>query len=145
MTEQAPRSGADGVFEFPALCVEGAYLLPAGEGIAQQEELALEPSMDLEHLVLTVSRTCRFQVVLLDPEEADRFAVLDAADERMWLGYTLGNTALSSNGAMDLAGGRSEVIEGDERARTLVLSKAGREVRRVPIRLVPGDVQIVRP
>jgi protocatechuate 3,4-dioxygenase beta subunit len=143
VTGDAPRTDASGAFEFPALCVEGAYLLPAGEDIAQQESFALDPAMDLEHLVVTVSRTCRFQVVLLDPAEADHFTVLDGADERMWLGYTLGDMALSSNGSMDLAGGRSEVIEADERARTIVLSKGGGEVRREPIRLVPGEVQIL--
>jgi hypothetical protein len=37
------------------------------------------------------------------------------------------------------------VIEGDERAHTLVLTKEGREVRRVPIRLVPGDVRVIEP
>jgi hypothetical protein len=145
VTGRAPCSEVSGAFEFPALCVEGAYLLPAGTGIAQQVRFVLDPSMDLEHLLVTVSRTCRFQIVLRDPGEADRFAVLDAGDERMWLGYTLGGTVYTTNGGLDLLGGRSEVIEGDERAHTLVLTKEGREVRRVPIRLVPGDVQVIEP
>jgi hypothetical protein len=63
----------------------------------------------------------------------------------MWLGYTLGNTALSTNGGLDLAGGRSEVVECDERARTIVLLKEGREVRRVPFLPAAEGVQIVQP
>ena len=60
------------------------------------------------------------------------------------LGYDLGNSSVSSSGGLDLAGGRSEVVYGDERARTLVLSKARAEVRRVPIRLIPGELQLLR-
>lgn len=145
VTDGAPQSAASGAFEIPALCVAGAYLLPAGEGIAQQERFVLDPELDLEHLVITVSRVCRFQIELADVAEADAFWVLDALEQRMSLGYTLGDLAVSSDGGLDLAGGRSEVVEADERARTLVLTKAGREVRRAPLFLAPGRVQVLRP
>lgn len=145
VTEDAPRSDAQGAFEFAALCVTGTYLLPAGGGIAQQERFPLDPGMDLEHLTITVSRTCRFQLVLRDPDEADSFALLDADDQRMPMSFTLGNTSVGGRGAFELAGGRSEIMEADERARTLVLLRAGREVRRAPIRLGPGEVQVLEP
>ncbi|MCC6406938.1 MAG: hypothetical protein IT453_07220 [Planctomycetes bacterium] len=145
VTDGTPVTDAAGAFEFPALCVEGTYLLPAGADVANQERIPLSTAMDLEHLVLTVSRKCSFQVLLeSDPNEADAFEVLDADGQVLPLGYDLGNSSVSSSGGLDLAGGRSEVVYGDERARTLVLRKAQTEVRRIPIRLSPGELQLLR-
>jgi protocatechuate 3,4-dioxygenase beta subunit len=144
VTEGVPCTDADGAFQLSEVCIEGAYLLPAGGGIATQERIALDPAMDLEHLVLTVSRLCRFQIVLRDPDEADTFAVLDREGERMPLSYSLGDSSFVGPGGL-LAGGRSEVMEGDERAVTLVLLKDRTEVRRLPLRLEPGAMKVVEP
>lgn len=145
VTADVPASDVQGAFEFAALCVEGTYLLPAGPGIADQERFELSPSMELEHLSITVSRICRFQIVLeSDAQEADSFGVLDASDHGLPLGYDLGNMSVVGNGLFDLAGGRSEIMKCDERARTIVLRKKGAEVRRVPVRLAPGEVQVLK-
>lgn len=145
VVERAPVTDANGAFEFPAMCVSGAYLLVAGEGIAMQDRWRLDAAQDLEHLEIRVSLECRFQVVLADPDEADGFQIRDAEDNVLPLAFELGDVIVGGNGSFDLAGGRSEVVRGDERARTLVLSKGGVEVRRAPLALTPGGLRIVTP
>ena len=145
VTDRTPVTDGEGAFAFEALCVEGAYLLPASGGIADQERVLLDSTLDLEHLELVASRVCRFQLELAsDPDEADTFGVLDGAGKVMRVGYELGNTSVSGNTYWPLAGGRSEVMQCDERAASLALRKAGVEVRRVPIQLRPDGVQVVR-
>jgi hypothetical protein len=145
VVESVPVTDEKGAFEFPALCVSGTFLIPAGPTIANQNLIALDPAVDLEHLKITVSRICRLQIVLeAHPEEADGFYVLDARDERLQLGYELGDVSFVGDAAFDLAGGRSEVMTCDERARTLVLLKGGVEVRRVPIRPEPGTLALLK-
>ncbi|MCK6445285.1 MAG: carboxypeptidase-like regulatory domain-containing protein [Planctomycetes bacterium] len=145
VVEHAPVTDANGAFEFPAMCVNGAYLLVAGDGIAMQDRRRLDAAEDLEHLELRVSLECRFQVVLADPDEADGFQVRDVNDSVLPLTLELGDVIVSGNGFFDLAGGRSEVALGDERAHSLVLAKGGVEVRRVPLALAPGELRIVTP
>ena len=64
--------------------------------------------------------------------------------QRSYTLYAIHARTSSSDSKADLAKGKSEVISSDERARTLVLCKAGKELRRVPIRLRPGEVQVIR-
>jgi protocatechuate 3,4-dioxygenase beta subunit len=144
--EHAPVTDAQGAFEFPALCVEGTFLIPSSATIAFQDRWPLAAASDLEHLKIVVSRVCRFQVVLAgDPDEADAFFVVDAEGRRMQLTYELGNVMIGGNAAFDLSGGRSEVMRGDERATAIVLTKRGAEVRRAALHLAPGELAIVRP
>ena len=142
-TEHSPRTDAEGRFEFAALHVEGTYLLPSSPETSFADRISLDPSADLEHLEIRLPRRCLFQLLLADPDEADALQVLDADGNGLTLTVEAGLTALVSGG-MTLAGGRSEVIVTDERAATIVLRRQRQEVRRIPVRLVPGEVQVLR-
>lgn len=142
-TERSPRTDAEGRFEFAALHVEGTYLLPSSPETSYADRIALDPNADLEHLEIRLPRRCLFQLLLADPDEADALQVLDADGNRLTLTVEAGLSALVSGG-MTLAGGRSEVIVTDERAATIVLRRQRQEVRRIPVRLVPGEVQVLR-
>ncbi len=50
-----------------------------------------------------------------------------------------------STDSLRLVQGRSKVMVVGEEARTLVLSKEGSEVRRVPLALRHGELNLVRP
>jgi len=45
----------------------------------------------------------------------------------------------------NIPAGRSDIVAVSEEGRTLVLLKAGAEVQRIAVRLVPGEVIVVRP
>jgi RNA polymerase sigma-70 factor (ECF subfamily) len=146
LVDAVPTTDGEGRFAFEALCVEGAYLLPASPDTAMSDDIPLDPADDLSDLEIRLPRRCLFQVLLeQDPEEADRVTVLDGEGEVLRLMVETGSSTLISTGGLGLAGGRSEVIVTDERARTLVLEREGVEVRRVPIRLTPDEVQVLRP
>ncbi len=135
----------EGRFVFEALCIEGSHLQLSGGDVPISLRRALEPDMDLENLEIQVPRACRFQVVLeRDPEEADYLTVLDESGRRLTLHSVFGRTG-TAGGFSGLRGGRSEVVIVGEDARFLVLVKDSAEVRRIPIRLEPGEIQVIRP
>jgi len=68
---------------------------------------------------------------------------LDANGRRMSLLVTLANTAFSGP-TTRLRKGHSAIIQGDERATTLVLLKNGKEVRRHGVTLDPKKTQVIR-
>ena len=145
MVQAAPFTDEEGRFEFPALCVEGTYFLPAGPHLAGPERIFLDPLDDLEHLKIRLPRRCLVQVMLAgDPEEADACRILDAEGDFLTLVVESDDMMLSSGG-MTLADGKSEVFVANETGVTLVLLRDREEVRRMPISLTPGEVQILRP
>jgi hypothetical protein len=121
-----------------------------GEEIGQTTErimVDLELCADPENIEIRVPHIVRFEVVLRgDPDEADRFGVLDGDDRPLMLHYILSGAQRTLSGTgprMKLSAGRSEVISCSEDARTLVLYLDGEEVRRVPLRLKVGEVQVL--
>ena len=137
---------AEGHFAFDAICVQGTHLNLVGEGVPRGQELELDPEMDLEDLEICIPRVCRFQVVLEgNPEEARWLKVLDEDGRTLRMHCDLGRW-MTSTILGDLVGGRSEVLHVGDDARTLVLLRQGAvEVRRIPIRLQPGEIQVIRP
>ncbi len=134
-----------GHFELGPLCVERTLLQVSGEEIAFTR-FNLDTSMDVERLQIRVLAECKVQVVLEhDPEEADGFYLLNEEGERLTAFVQWGLTSVSSSANLILIeDGVSEVALTDESARTLVLRKKSEEVRRVPIRLQPGEVTVLR-
>jgi hypothetical protein len=91
-------------------------------------------------LELVVPRPCHFRIDLgTRPDRADQFRVLDGADVELATSMTIGETVLSHVRGT-FSGGRSAVMTVDETARTLVLYRGEIETERLPIALVPGDV-----
>jgi len=45
----------------------------------------------------------------------------------------------------EILGGRSKTLAVASDARTLVLSKCGKEVMRIPLDLVPGQLNLIQP
>jgi hypothetical protein len=81
-------------------------------------------------------------VLLSDPARADTLMLLDERDEPIPFTFLVGSISLSAD-AVSIEGGRSDLLQTDESARTLVLSR--NEVQeRIPIRLVPGQVNELR-
>ncbi len=75
---------------------------------------------------------------------ADGFQVLDGAGKVLDLVHWEGPLA-SIGETRSILSGRSDIVAVSEEGHTLVLSKAGKEVQRLAVRLVPGEVTVVRP
>jgi protocatechuate 3,4-dioxygenase beta subunit len=98
----------------------------------------------LDDLVIEVARKAHVQVDLgTDTQKADAFAVLDEHGKPVELMVSRGNMMWMPERA-DIVEGKSEPLACTESGRTIVLYKAGKEVLRQPVRLVPGEITTVR-
>ena len=98
-----------------------------------------------EELVVKLETLCHFKLDLAHaPELADRLFVLDGAGEKVML-REIGASGVLTTDSAALVAGRSVVLGVSDVARTLVLEKAGVEVRRVLLALRPGELTVVTP
>ena len=98
---------------------------------------------DAQDVVIAVERRCHFQVELAVPAEADEIGVLDAKGEELVISEFLGNGRRDTD-RHPIVEGRTNTLAVGDRAATLVLYRAGSEVRRVPLRLTPDEPTILR-
>lgn len=148
---RAAVTGADGRFELHRIPERGVYLalesetsLPTEVGRNEPGGIrALAKGHDGE-LVIQVELQRHLQVELAAGELVDELSVLDEAGERMRIHAFQGIARFESD-AYPLREGRSDVLVVSERARTLVLSRLGAEVKRVPLVLVDDVLNVVRP
>ncbi|MEE8142320.1 MAG: sigma-70 family RNA polymerase sigma factor [Planctomycetota bacterium] len=142
---------AEGRFQLARVPQDLVYLRLDGDAIVPLEygrgvrgglkELAGEKIEDLE---ITISLRCHVKVELADPELADEVAFFDED------GNTVRIDIMSGHGRRTTE--RSEIVEGSsaimaviDAAQTLALYKNGQEVKRLPVRLAPGEVNYIRP
>ena len=76
--------------------------------------------------------------------QPDFFGVLDGAGRAMPIMKYEGSI-VKSNMRWGIQDGRSETLTVLDAAETVVLYQKGAEVGRAPLRLVPGDLTVVRP
>lgn len=135
---------AEGRFEFQELVREATTLQLQHPALGvSAEELAAHA--DPEHLELVEPLLCELQVEsLAEPGPALSFAVLDAAEHELNLLEAFsGGWSVSRH--VDLVDGLSPVVRAPETGRTLVLFRAGEELLRRPLTLVPGELTHARP
>lgn len=125
------------------LRLDGTNTIPLEWGRHVEGGLAQLVGQDHDALEITVGQRCHFQVQLDNPTEADHIAALDAAGERLSL------SEFTARGRRDgptfaLLEGRTPVLGVSDQATTLVLLREDEEVRRIPLRLTPGEQITVR-
>lgn len=99
----------------------------------------------LDALEIRVWRKAHVQVDLgTDKTKADAFRVLDEKGKPVELVVSRGNMMWMPESG-DIVDGRSEPIVCAENGKFVELLKAGVEVTRIPVHLVPGEITIVRP
>ncbi|MFY9344699.1 MAG: carboxypeptidase-like regulatory domain-containing protein, partial [Planctomycetota bacterium] len=143
-------SGSDGRFFLPKVPHRAVYLRLDGDTILPLEygrdvaggllELAAGSPEDLR---LVVAVRVHVQVELLDPASADAIRVLDG-DGRALIVNVFEGRGRRETDELELPGGKSPVFVVPDSAATLVLAKAGKEVRREPLQLRPGAVNTLR-
>jgi RNA polymerase sigma-70 factor (ECF subfamily) len=106
---------------------------------------ALLPGEDLEHLVLVASRRAHFRIDRSESSvEADSFQLLDASGNRMPILKAEGRVSQSGM-KWPITGSLTGILSSAEAAETLVLERNSVEVARIPIRIIPGKLTILRP
>lgn len=99
----------------------------------------------LDALEIRVWRKAHVQIDLgTDKSKADAFRVLDEKGQPVQLVVSRG-TMMWMPESGDIVDGRSEPLMCAENGKFVELQKAGVEVTRIPVRLVPGEITIVRP
>jgi RNA polymerase sigma-70 factor, ECF subfamily len=135
---------AEGRFEFPSLCVTGTRLVLSSSDAPREAVVELAAEDDLEHLELAFAATCHLRVHLDDPSRATSLELRDERDEPLNVSFQIGGVLCLSSG-VQIEGGTSDVLTTDESARTLVLRKGNEESERIPLHLVPGAINELRP
>jgi hypothetical protein len=99
---------------------------------------------DVERLELAVPLRAHVQIDAGAQAAFDRVSLLDARGARLPLSVEHGGHAYVTE-EIALDQGRSEAFSVSELAATLVLLADGREVRRAPVALVRGELNMIRP
>jgi RNA polymerase sigma-70 factor (ECF subfamily) len=128
------------------LRLDGEDILPLEYGREEAHGIAGASHGEVESLELRVQVRHHFQVELSGPEATtvDEIEVLDGAGTRLPINLFLGNSRRTTD-SVELKDGKSDALVVTEDARTLVLRSKGVEVRRAPLHLVAGQLNIVRP
>ncbi len=149
-TTEATVTDADGHFvlarvpkDLVYLRIQGTDVIPLEWGRGLAGGLARLAGERPEELEITVERRCHFQVELEVAAEADQVGVLDAQGNELVISAFHGN-GRSEGERQTLLEGRSAMLAVGDRAATLVLYRLGGEVRRVPLRLTPGEPTSLR-
>ncbi len=125
------------------LRLDGAQILPLeygryAEGDPRFENAPVKelPRDHIEALDIRVDRRAHVQIELADPTAGDAFQLLDEQGRPIELSVFEGNNRQEGM-QIDLLEGRSPVVSGSDRGRTLVLLKSGVEVDRRNVALDP--------
>lgn len=119
------------------LRIQGADTIPLEWGRAVEGGLERLAGKSPDELEIEVERRCHFQVELSVAAEADELGMLDSHGNELVISEFRGNSRNDVE-RHALVGGRSSTLAVGDRATMLVLYRAGSEVRRVPVRLLPG-------
>jgi RNA polymerase sigma-70 factor (ECF subfamily) len=150
INSQPVVTDAEGRFSFARLPREKVYLKITSDGIlpldwGRKDAGGIEAAAHgkLDEIVIHVALRHHFQVEIA-PETADEVRVVDTDGHEVPIHVFEGNSSMRVD-TIKLVGGRSKVLVVGEEARTLVLLKEKKEVRRVPLVLVQGEMNVVRP
>jgi hypothetical protein len=132
------------------LRLDGAEILPLeygrwveGDPRFADAEVQRLPTERIADLDIRVDRRAHLQLELAEPGRADEFGLLDARGRPIELS-TFEAGGRDEGPRAPIVAGRSNVVAGSDRARTLVLYRGGTEVERAPIALRPGETTPVR-
>lgn len=139
----AVRTDDAGRFELVDVPRSDLVLSVGGEDVIP-ERFAIAPHEPDEGHRLSVAARCHFTVEPLEPGVWTSFSMEDARQELLPI-YTFQGGGWGSTTHQGLAQGPSRPYAVSEDAVAIVLRRAEGEPKRVEIRLVPGDVALLRP
>ena len=126
-------SDEDGAFVLSGVPREGTTLSCHGPRVASLRR-QLDRDTNVENLLLVVNLEVQLRLRLADPSEADGFALLNAAGERLDMMFDTSRGLMRMNYA-GLTDGLSPVVTASDDAAVLVLFHSGTEGRGIPVLL----------
>jgi hypothetical protein len=137
------RTDAEGRFVLEQVPKEG-LVLGVGADAVIPRDVDIAADANPEDFVVYLYVRCHVQVELDEPlDRADSFGFEDEDGESVdVMIFRQGTT--NAYTSMPLAEGRSAVVSVSSKARTLVLFKNESAVARIPLDLVPDEVNVVR-
>lgn len=116
-----------------------------GDDVMPLTRQVLSASPDIGELEIVLEARFHAKVELShDPELADSFWAVDDDDRRVNM-FDIGPGGMTELHDANLQEGRSATLGIPDRASTLVFAKGGEEVRRIPLSLVPGRLNVITP
>lgn len=128
----------------PALSRAIDTLLVKGPGMADWERFALADLKEPGGFQLSVPVGCQVQVILADGGGADSVAFIDSKGRMVPVVVTHGNAAWGSQ-EVTFTDGATQTFMAPDDLVELVLRKGGQVVRRVPVTIEVGKLNILRP
>jgi hypothetical protein len=139
------KTDAEGRFEFEKVSRKANTASVRGVGLDLMGfRYSIRPEDDVEKLTIAVPLRVHVQIDAADPAEYDEAEVLDEKGERLYLSVDHGKSSYAME-QIQLEKGRSEPFSVSETGRTLVLYRGEKEARRMPIELVRGELNTIRP
>ena len=138
------RTDEEGRFEFLDVSRALSFAFVEGTGLVLLVRCPIPTDADVTGLELVAPRRCHLRLEVTDARMADSFSILDEGGELVEIWFHHGTRAWRRERA-ELVEDRSEVVSVSELARTFVLYLEDEEVSRQPLRLVPGELTILRP
>lgn len=135
---------ADGRFVFEELSIEGTVLQVGRSSHPRASRIPLAQHPDLEAIEIVLPTTCEVRIELDDPNRATSFRFVDAAGQAVPCTVQSGGILIMSDG-LQLNGGRSDLVQADDSAVELLLVRDGEIQERIPVRLNPGELNVLRP
>jgi hypothetical protein len=140
----AAMSDAEGRFSFENVPVaDDILLVTSGDDVVVQLRY-FSPDEILDEVVLEVDQRCNFRVEVAERGAFAQIQLRDEQDEVVRVWEHRGGTRMSHR-SFPLTEGRTPIIAAGESARTLVfLGENGDVLDRLPIVLVPGQVNLIQ-
>jgi hypothetical protein len=143
------QTDAEGRFSFERLPREHAYLKISGEDVLPTEwarggagGIGKAAGEQPGEIVIRVELSFHVQVEFA-PGSADELRALDEQGRPVPVHVFEGTSSMTTD-SLSLEGGRSKILVVGENTATLLLFKAGAEVRRAPLTLAPGQLNRVQ-
>ena len=137
-------SDEHGAFELDDVPRHHVFLRVDGEAVIPQDFPREELASD-DDLELVVMRRCHLRVDWATGEAPpSAVSVLDGNGEPLVITRFQANGS-SSSPTQRLEGGRCPVVSVSEAAETVLLLRGSEEVARIPVRLSPDEVTVIRP
>ncbi len=145
LSSTAVTTDAQGRFELRDLSRAAERLNVQPRGALQGRSVVLAELSDLEDIEVRIASTCHLQVDLAGSGiDAREFRVLDAQGETLQVAAHQGDLSYAMT-RIGLNEGRSQALMCSDAATTLVLLRDDVEVKRIPLTLVPGELNVIRP
>jgi protocatechuate 3,4-dioxygenase beta subunit len=143
---QPAMTDSDGRFELREISRKVDELLVYQKNSPDSKTVLLAREANVETITVQLALGCHLQVDLTGSRiQADSFMLVDEKGKMLSYSLQRPDVTLSGDGLVTLVDGRSEAIGASDAATKLVLFLHGEKVAEIPLHLVAGQLNVIRP